>query len=145
MSIATAGDRATNAMTNGSRFYNVTFPNASTRLVYEAVLAQPVLTSAEVEHRVGGADVARSLRRDRKMLGLWNGREYLHPAWQFGDGGLDPRVADLLAVLPEDRTGWEPALVLWFPNELLEDHRPMEVWRVDPQRVINALKLEFDR
>lgn len=117
------------------------------------VIGQPAYSSAEIGQRFGGdgsqheADVARWLRQTGQILGIWNGREFRHPKFQFATLQLDSRFAELLAVLPalrEDRTGWRRAFWLYFPNELLEDREPAAVWVEDPQAVIAAARTEFE-
>jgi len=118
------------------------------------VLAQPAYPSAEIHRVLGGSadsqnknDMAKRLRQGGQLLGIWNGREFRHPRFQFTPTGqLDPRFAELLAVLPtqaEDRTGWRRAFWFYFPNELLEDREPAAVWAVDPNVVIEAAREEF--
>lgn len=119
------------------------------------VLAQPAYPSAEIHGLLGGSPngqsknvMAKRLRQDGKLLGIWNGSEFRHPTFQFTPSGqLDPRFAELLAVLPtqaDDHTGWRRAFWLYFPNELLGDQEPAIVWNVDPQSVLNVAREEFD-
>lgn len=66
---------------------------------------------------------------------------------QFQDGQLGERVAHLLAALPDERDGWSRALWLRFPNELLGDRFPLELWEWEqhPDVVIEAARVEFEQ
>ena len=119
------------------------------------VLSQAAYLSVEVHELLGGVadsqnkkEMAKRLRQDGQLLGIWNGREFRHPRFQFTPTNqLDPRFAELLAVLPaqrEDRAGWRRAFWFYFPNELLADREPASAWSEDPVRVIEAAHDEFD-
>ena len=127
----------------------------ATAAAREYVLEQPAYLSAEVHKLLGGAadsptknEMAKRLRQDGQLLGIWDGREFRHPTFQFTRRGqLDPRFKELLAVLPnqmQDRTGWRRAFWFYFPNELLEDREPALVWSEDPQSVLDAARDEFE-
>jgi len=127
----------------------------ATAAAREYVLEQPAYLSAEVHKLLGGAadsptknEMAKRLRQDGQLLGIWDGREFRHPIFQFTRRGqLDPRFTELLAVLPnqmQDRTGWRRAFWFYFPNELLEDREPALVWSDEPQSVLDAARDEFE-
>ena len=123
----------------------------ATRAVVAHILAQPTYSSREVGALLGDPDDlearVRGLRRDRKLLGIWNGTEFRHPAFQFKEDKLMPEMHDLLAEIPlsdEDRRdGWECAYWMYFPNELLDDRCPADLFPSDPHRVIEAAHEEF--
>jgi len=126
----------------------------ATNLSRDYVLAQPALSSEEIHDRFGGGvdsknknDMAKRLRQSGQVLGIWNGRKFRHPLFQFTPSGPDARFAELLGVLPvheNDRTGWRRAFWLYFPNELLDDREPAAVWAEDPRRVLDAAREEFE-
>ncbi len=119
----------------------------------EQLLAQEKWFNAPQVHRQEGNNpdaeginnTASRLRRAGKLLGAWNGREYLHPQFQFdpGNGFLMPQVKQLLDILPQDRSGWRQAFWLFQKHAQLADKRPADVFRQDPARVIEAARSDF--
>ena len=120
----------------------------ASRNVWLEILGQPMYSSAQVCEVLGkktdnANDFARGLRREGRLLGIWDEQQFQHPSWQFRGERLDERVAALLAELPGKHNGWDRAMWLWFPNELLEDRSPWERWEQDAAGVIEAAREEF--
>jgi hypothetical protein len=95
----------------------------------------------------GMNNTASRLRRRGELLGAWNGREYLHPIFQFHSdtGRLMPELKALLEVLPKDRSGWRQALWLFQRHgQLTNGACPADVFQQNPQAVINAARSGFE-
>jgi len=60
-------------------------------------------------------NTASRLRRRGELLGAWNGREFLHPTFQFqpDTGRLMPEMKILLDILPKDRSGSSGGIGRW--------------------------------
>jgi hypothetical protein len=93
----------------------------------------------------GANNTASRLRRKGELLGAWDGREYLHPAFQFDHetGRVMPEMKELLEILPKDRSGWRQAFWLFQPHALLDGRRPADAFQADPQSVIEAANSTF--
>jgi hypothetical protein len=93
----------------------------------------------------GAGNTASRLRRKGELLGVWNGREYLHPAFQCdpATGRLMPEVQPLLALLPKDRSGWRQAFWLYQPHARLGGKRPADVFPGDPDAVLEAARSTY--
>lgn len=91
-------------------------------------------------------NTASRLRRRGELLGAWNGREFLHPTFQFASdtGRLMPEVKTLLEALPKDRSGWRQALWLFQRHGQLDGARPADVFKKNPQAVIKAARSDFE-
>lgn len=91
-------------------------------------------------------NTASRLRRRGELLGAWNGREFLHPTFQFdpGTGRLMPEMKTLIDLLPKDRSGWRQALWLFQRHGQLDGARPADVFQKTPQAVINAARSDFE-
>ena len=89
---------------------------------------------------------ASRLRRRGELLGAWNGREFLHPTFQFhsDSGRLMPEMKTLLEILPKDRSGWRQALWLFQRHGQLNGARPADVFSKNPQAVIGAARSDFE-
>ena len=126
--------------------------DSATRAFRDHVLAQEWHSSARITELLDrGAsanpnELASRLRRERRLWGIWNGREFQYPVWQLRSAGLDPRIARLLAALsaPDaDRDGWKRASWLYTGKTMLEDATPVAAWLTDPDAVILAAETEF--
>jgi hypothetical protein len=93
----------------------------------------------------GANNTASRLRRKGGLLGAWDGREYLHPAFQFdrNTGRVMHEVKELLDLLPKDPSGWRQTFWLYQPHALLEGKRPSDVFQSDPQSVLEAARGTF--
>jgi len=93
----------------------------------------------------GANNTASRLRRRGELLGAWDGREYLHPTFQFDrrTGQLMPEMKDLIELLPKDRGGWRQTFWLFQPHALLDGKRPADVFPTDPHAVIEAARNTF--
>jgi len=91
-------------------------------------------------------NTASRLRRGGELLGAWNGREFLHPIFQFqpDTGRLMPEMKTLLSILPKDRSGWRQVLWLFQRHGQLEGKRPADVFLKDPDAVIKAARSDFE-
>ena len=128
--------------------------DSATRAFRDHVLAQEWHSSAQIAELLGrGAsanlvEVASRLRRERRLWGIWNGREFQYPVWQLRSTGLDPCMVRLLAALsaPDaDRDGWERASWLYTAKTMLGDATPVAIWPTDPDAVIVAAETEFTK
>jgi hypothetical protein len=91
-------------------------------------------------------NTASRLRRRGELLGAWNGREFLHPTFQFqpDTGRLMPEMKTLLDILPKDRSGWRQALWLFQRHGQLDGKRPADVFQKNPESVIKAARSDFE-
>lgn len=94
----------------------------------------------------GANNTASRLRRGGKLLGAWDGREYLHPVFQFDHetGSVMPEMKELLEILPKDQSGWRQVFWLFQPHALLDVRRPADVFQADQQSVIKAARSTFE-
>jgi hypothetical protein len=119
----------------------------------EQLLAQEKWLNAPAVHLQQGGDpdaqginnAASRLRRRSELLGAWNGREFLHPAFQFqpDTGRLMPEIKTLLSILPKDRSGWRQTFWLFQRHAQLDGARPADVFQKDPEAVIKAARSDF--
>jgi hypothetical protein len=93
----------------------------------------------------GANNTSSRLRRRGELLGAWDGREYMHAAFQFDHktGRLMPEMKELLEILPKDRGGWRQTFWLFQPHALLDGKRPADVFCEDPALVIEAARSTF--
>lgn len=98
----------------------------------------------------GDAKSALTLMRSGGVLpGVWSARRecFLYPDFQFGDDGrLIPEVSPLLRILPAegDDAGWRRALWLYSPHALLDGSVPSSILALDPLRILEVAKAEFN-
>lgn len=94
----------------------------------------------------GSNNTASRLRRRGELLGAWNGREFLHPTFQFhpDTGRLMPEMKTLLAILPKDRSGWRQAFWLFQRHAQIDGARPADLFQRDPDGVIKAARSDFE-
>lgn len=128
-------------------------------------LAAKWLSSAQVSARLGlisrhGDNDATELRRQGKLLAVYMAQPvpcYCYPTWQFlPDGRPVVQMAEILTVLRElgsferepngmrRTTGWGE--VEWFlsPHILLDGATPAKALAIDPQKVLQVARTEFD-
>lgn len=114
------------------------------------LLALPWWTSEQVSRALGpqgddSSDAVSRLRASRALLGVWDGRQFLHPDFQFKDGLLTDRLDELLAALPsDDRNGWRRAMWCYAPHGLLKGRTPADVWQENSDAVIVAAKDSYE-
>ena len=90
------------------------------------------------------------LRAIGALLGVWvaGDRSFRYPDFQFDfHGRLRPEISDLLRVLPDneqDSGGWRRVFWLYSPHSLLGGDIPADVFVRDPQRIVDAARLEFN-
>ncbi len=90
-----------------------------------------------------------SMRSGGVLPGVWSARRecFLHPDFQFGDGGrLIPEVSLLLRILPAERddAGWRRASWLYSPHALLDGRVPSSMFALDPLRILEVAEAEFN-
>ncbi|MEA3158527.1 MAG: hypothetical protein QOD95_75 [Gammaproteobacteria bacterium] len=94
----------------------------------------------------GSNNTASRLRRGGELLGAWNGREFVHPIFQFQPitGRLMPEMKALLDILPKDRSGWRQSLWLFQRHGQLDGKRPADAFQKNPDLVIEAARSDFE-
>ncbi|MFM0196838.1 hypothetical protein PQQ65_27420 [Paraburkholderia strydomiana] len=106
----------------------------------------------ELLKRPDGADAKYALtpmRSDGVLLGVWStprGR-FLYPDFQFDENGhLIHEVSLLLRLLPAegDDGGWRRAFWMYSPHALLDGRTPSSIFALDPQKILEVAKAEFD-
>ena len=102
------------------------------------------IDASAVHVQQGGRSDSQGERGE--LLRAWNGREFIHPAFQFqlDTGRLMPEVKTLLSILPKDRSGWRQVLWLFQRHGQLEGKRPADVFQKDPKAVIEAARSDFE-
>lgn len=106
-------------------------------------------TAAEVAVRLGRGDSAQEiveqLRRERAVLAVRLGSEYLYPAFQLtgAPAEIHRAMSDLLAILPDEDHGWAAAFWCFSPTLKLDGARPADLLRSEPSRVITAAQRDF--
>lgn len=129
---------------------------AGARDVLEQLLADGTrfADSAEVGRAISGNPdhsnpkmVASRARKSGELLGVWDGRTYRYPRFQFDSEGQPlPAIADLIAALPKDRdehgvdTGANRDAALWLytPDETFDGQTPADAFEAR-QEVVVAL------
>lgn len=146
------GVPATRASPIGVRDEGVSPLETARRRREQLLATETFLDSAEVHelqggtaHAPGAGNTASRLRRKGELLGLWNGREYLHPAFQCdpATGRIMPEVKPLLTLLPEDRSGWRQAFWVYQPHARLGGKRPADVFAHNPEAVLDAARSSY--
>lgn len=110
---------------------------------------EPWLTSEELARR---ADVdidpdsyVQTRRNQRTLLSVLHNGAYLHPCFQFRAHSVDPLpgLEELLSVFPETRTNWAAVFWLFQPTGRLGGRCPAETFAEDPEKVIEAARLDY--
>lgn len=88
------------------------------------------------------ADFER-LQRERRIFGVSHGNEIYVPSFQFDEKG-EPRaaVSRVIEILGKDTSDW--GLALWFTaaNGWLDDRRPVDLLKDEPEQVVQAAEQE---
>lgn len=120
----------------------------------DQILSQESFLSAREVHTAqggepdapGAANAASRLRRNGELLGVWTGREYRYPAFQFdvttGRAMVD-RIRALLKLLPTDPSGWQQAAWMFQPHSRLNGRRPADAFTKQPDFVIELARDTF--
>jgi hypothetical protein len=125
---------------------------ATAELRREFLELVPVLTSSQVMENVafpGGNPswMVHRWRKQGKIFAVNHGGYDWYPAFQFGEDGPLPIVAELLEILGRDtqRTDWDNAL--WFAGDSgwLDGESPIESLQSHPERVKRAAEQEVLR
>lgn len=83
------------------------------------------------------------LLRERKILALSYRDATYTPSFQFDErGNPRPAVAKVIQILGKDTSDW--GLALWFTaaNSWLDDKRPVDLLKDEPEKVIQAAEQE---
>lgn len=121
----------------------------SALLLRDALLAsERWFTAVEVAERVGGnvtPAMVEQLRRQRAILAVRLGEEYLYPAFQFTAApvAVHPAMSDLLAVLPDEDHGWAAAFWCFSPTLKLFGSKPADLLQSRPDDVVAAARKDF--
>jgi len=88
---------------------------------------------------------AHRLRTQGRLLGVWDGRRYLYPEFQFEPriGSVSDSMAELLNILPADNTGWKQAIWLFQPRRELDGKSAAEVFRQNPDTILDIARKRF--
>jgi hypothetical protein len=108
-------------------------------------------TSAELASACDSANVnpsqyAGDLRKPNRIFAVRMGRDWLYPTFQFNHSKkpVEPfsEMKEVLRSLAPDSRGWDR--LQWFldPNIALGGRTPLEVWKEDRARVIEAAQSE---
>ena len=118
--------------------------NAEARSMFLAEF--PTLSSGEVADLVGSrsrnrAALAHGWRKQGRVFSIPVGREQRYPLFQFDVAAGEPKpvIAEVVGLLRRAGVdGWQ--IALWFTGGLsrLGDRRPVDVFDVEPERVIDA-------
>ena len=131
-----------------------TSPLEVARLRREQILSNERFLSAREVHEAqggqpdapGAPNAASRLRRNGELLGVWTGREYRYPAFQFdsttGRAMVD-EVRELLKVLPADPSGWRQAAWIFQAHARLDGRRPADAFAKQPAFVIQLARDTF--
>lgn len=124
------------------------------RLRREQILEREAFLSAREVHAAqggasdapGAANAASRLRRNGELLGVWTGREYRYPSFQFdpttGRAMVD-EVRELLKVLPADPSGWRQTAWMFQAHARLDGRRPADAFAEQSAFVIQLARDTF--
>lgn len=90
------------------------------------------------------ADLER-LQRERKIFAVSHGNEVYVPSFQFDEKGRPrPAVSKVIQILGKETSDW--GLALWFTaaNGWLDDRRPVDLLKDDPEQVVQAAEHEAE-
>ena len=97
------------------------------------------------ERKTGLESLANRLRCTGEIFGYWAGFEFIHPRFQFDaeTGARHRQMREILRTLPQDYSGWRPALWFFQGHASLRDERPCDVYWNDPDAVLRAAILSY--
>ena len=104
------------------------------------------LASACDSLNVNPSQFAADMRKANRIFAVRFGRDWRYPRFQFNQGVKPlapfPEMRDVLAALAPDKRGWDR--LQWFldPNPTLNGRTPLEVWREDRSKVVEAARTE---
>ena len=119
----------------------------------EAVLARQARRLASAKRAIlkefgtlktPGGDYER-LKQERRIFTVTQGDATYVPSFQFDENGRPrPAVARVIQILGEDRGMSDWGLALWFTgaNGWLDDKRPVDVLKEEPEEVVQAAEQE---
>jgi hypothetical protein len=91
---------------------------------------------------VNPSQLAADQRRAGRVFGVKFGQSWHYPKFQFDAGrNTIPEMKDVLTALPDEQ-GWDR--LQWFlePHEKLRGRTPLEVWKTDRRKVVDAANTE---
>lgn len=75
--------------------------------------------------------------KERKIFSVPFEGKLRFPEFQFEFGRPIPAVADVMAIFPAQASGWELAYFFVTPNSNIRGHKPVELLKQDPQRLVS--------
>lgn len=100
------------------------------------------LAAAATSMGTNASQYAADQRKAGTIIGVRFGQTWHHPQFQFdSERRPHPEMKAIIAALPDDQ-GWDR--VQWFlePHEKLEGRTPLEVWKTDRKKVVEAANTE---
>jgi hypothetical protein len=83
--------------------------------------------------------IASRWTTEKKIFSLRFENKTLYPKFQFKDGNPIPVVAKVLELFPDHYTGWDKAFFFTSSNSYLDDRKPVDMLRTDPERVVSVV------
>ncbi len=103
--------------------------------------SNPYLTSAQISVGASRAknksEIASRWAREKKIFAVRHRGQQLFPRFQFQDGLPLRVISRVIAVFPEHATGWDIAYFFANPNPYIEDRKPIDLLKSDPDRVVS--------
>lgn len=100
------------------------------------------LAAGAASTTTNASQYAADQRKAEKIFGVRFGQAWHYPKFQFDSQRRPyPEMRAVLAALPDDQ-GWDR--VQWFlePHEKLKGRTPLQVWKTDRQKVVEAANME---
>ena len=109
----------------------------------EILATEELLDDAAVRELLG--EDPSELRKSGRILGLWDGTAFRHPAFQFDGPARVIRggVSELLALLPRDRGGWRAGFWVFQPHARLAGLTPAAACARNVYLVLEAARSSF--
>ena len=101
------------------------------------------LATAAQSTTTNPSQLAADERSTGKLFGVRFGREWRYPKFQFdAKRHTLPEMKSVLSALSPDDQGWDR--LQWFlePHEVLKGHTPIDIWKRDRQKVVDAANTE---
>jgi hypothetical protein len=101
------------------------------------------LATAANSTTTNSSQLAADQRGSGKLFGVRWGREWRYPTFQFDAARrLSAEMREVLTALSPDPNGWDR--LQWFlqPHERLHGSTPLQVWKTDRRKVIEAANTE---
>lgn len=92
--------------------------------------------------------IASQLRKVEKLFAAWDGQRFHYPAFQFlGNGGLHPKIAELIKVLPRDTNravGLDAVMWVFAPDHAFKRQSPAKMFADNPEFVIEEARIRLE-